>query len=299
MMDRITILSLSAALVTSTAFAAPAVYDTPQSALDAFAAALEAGDRDAVLTVFGPEAEDVISTGDEAEDRQNREKILALYREGYRFQPDEAGVTLVLGADSWPFPIPMARTDAGWQFDLERGREELLDREIGRNELDVIDLLEAYVDLQAAFRLVDHDGDGVMEFASTIISASGERDGLFWPDAPGFVGQVLARAELSGWSDGETDFAPEPFHGYYFTILHAQGESAPGGAFSYFVGDNLIAGHAMLAIPAAYGETGIHAFVVGENGVVYEAEFGEDTLVKALEITSYDPNTDWSVVELP
>ena len=297
MMDRITVLSLTAVMMATTAFAAPATYDTPQSALDAFAAALEAGDRDAVLTVFGPETEDLMSTGNDAEDQQNREVILSLYREGYRFQPNDTGVTLVLGADNWPFPIPLARTDAGWQFDVAQGREEILDREIGLNELEVIDLLQAYVDLQAAFRLVDHDGDGVMEFASTIISAPGARDGLFWPDAPGFVGQILARAELSGWSDGETDFAPEPFHGYFFTILHEQGETAPGGAFSYFVGDNLIAGHAMLAIPADYGQTGIHAFLVGENGVVYEAEFGEDTLAKAQEITSYDPNADWSVVE--
>lgn len=220
-----------------------------------------------------------------------------MYAEGYRFRPEDDGVVLLLGEDGWPFPIPILRTDDGWRFDLEAGIEELSAREIGLNELEVIELLEAYVDLQAAFRLVDHNGNGVMEFAQTIISDPEEQNGLFWPGKDSFVGAALARAAASGWSDGQVDYEAEPFLGYYYTILQEQGPNAPGGAYPYFVGDHFVAGHALLAIPADYGETGIHSFLVGENGIVYEADFGPETLSIASEISAYDPDTNWSQVE--
>ncbi len=272
-------------------------FDTPQSALDAFADALKANDQSKLLEIFGPEAEDLVGSGDPAEDQQRRQEVLGMYAEGYRFQPEDDGVVLLLGEDSWPFPIPILRGEDGWRFDLEAGIEELSAREIGLNELEVIDLLEAYVDLQAAFRLVDHNGDGVMEFAQTIISDPGERNGLFWPEDDSFVGAALARAAASGWSDGETDYEAEPFLGYYFTILHEQGANAAGGAYSYFVGDRFVAGHALLAVPSDYGETGIHSFIVGENGIVYEADFGPETLDATADINIYDPGPDWSPVE--
>jgi len=272
-------------------------FDTPQNALDAFVEALRADDQTKLLEIFGPEAEDLIGTGDPAEDQQRRQDVLAMYAEGYRFQPEEDGVTLVLGEDSWPFPIPISKGSDGWHFDLEAGIEELSAREIGLNELEVIDLLEAYVDLQAAFRLVDHNGDGVMEFARTIISDPDERNGLFWPGEDSFVGAALARAAASGWSDGEADYEAEPFLGYYYTILQGQGPNAPGGAYSYYVGDKFVAGHALLAVPADYGESGIHSFLVGENGIVYEADFGPETLDLTAEITTYDPGSDWSPAE--
>ncbi|MCV6822952.1 MULTISPECIES: DUF2950 domain-containing protein [Halocynthiibacter] len=285
------------AATTSPALSEGARFDTPQAALEAFVGALEANNQSELLTIFGPEAEDLIGTGDPAEDQQRRQDVLSMYAEGYRFQPQENEVVLLLGEDSWPFPIPISRTADGWRFDIEAGIEELSAREIGLNELEVIDLLEAYVDLQAAFRLVDHNGDGVMEFAQTIISDPGERNGLFWPEDEGFVGAALARAAATGWSDGEADYEAEPFLGYTYSILQGQGENAPGGAHSYFVGDKFIAGHALLAVPAEYGETGIHSFMVGENGIVYEADFGPETLDQTAEITTYDPNSDWSAVE--
>ncbi len=272
-------------------------FDTPQTALDAFVDALRADDHNALLEIFGPEAEDLIGSGDPAEDKQRRREVLAMYAEGYRFQPEDEGVVILLGEDSWPFPIPILRSGEAWQFDIEAGAEEIAAREIGLNELEVIDLLEAYVDLQAAFRLVDHNGDGVMEFARTIIADPGMRNGLFWPDEDSFVGAALARAAASGWSDGEADYDAEPFLGYYYTILQGQGPSAPGGAYSYMVSDKFVAGHAMLAVPADYGETGIHSFLVGENGIVYEADLGPETLDLSAEIETYDPGPDWSPVE--
>ncbi|MDJ0858822.1 MAG: DUF2950 family protein [Dinoroseobacter sp.] len=296
-MARIKTIASVAFFLSTAALADPATYDSPQAALDAFIKSVENQDQSALLTVFGAGSADLLSSGDPAEDSSNREAVLALYREGYRFRPEESGLTLVLGKDSWPFPIPLTQTESGWQFDIEAGREEVENREIGRNELDVIDLLDAYVDLQAAFRLVDHDKDGVMEFARNIISEPGSRNGLFWPDSPSFVGETLARAELTGWSDGETDFELEPFFGYYYTILHGQGDNAPGGAFSYLAGDNLIGGHAMLAVPAEYGVTGVHSFLVSENGIVFEADLGESTLELTDSMTLYELGPDWEPVE--
>ncbi|CUK15188.1 hypothetical protein RUE5091_03848 [Ruegeria denitrificans] len=285
------------AATASAALSDGARFDTPQVALDAFVDALKADDQNKLLEIFGPEAEDLIGTGDPVEDQERRQEVLGMYAEGYRFQPEDDRVVILLGEDSWPFPIPISRGEDGWQFDLEAGVEELSAREIGLNELDVIELLEAYVDLQAAFRLVDHNGDGVMEFAQTIIADPGQRNGLFWPEEDSFVGAALARAAASGWSDGETDYDAEPFLGYYYTILQEQGPNAPGGAYSYYVANRFVAGHALLAVPADYGETGIHSFLVGENGIVFEADFGPETLETTAEITTYDPGQDWSPVE--
>ncbi|WP_281973803.1 DUF2950 family protein [Ruegeria faecimaris] len=285
------------AVATGPAFSDGALFETPQTALDAFVEALRADDQNKLLEIFGPEAEDLIGTGDPVEDQQRRQEVLGMYAEGYRFQPEDDGVFLLLGEDSWAFPIPILKAENGWKFDLEAGVEELSAREIGLNELEVIETLEAYVDLQAAFRLLDHNGDGVMEFAQTIISDPGARNGLFWPEEDSFVGEALARATASGWSDGADDFEPEPFLGYYFAILQGQGPNAPGGAYSYFVGDRFVAGHALLAVPADYGETGIHSFLVGENGTVFEADFGPDTLEITAEISTYDPGPNWSPAE--
>ncbi|WP_109310484.1 DUF2950 family protein [Ruegeria sp. AU67] len=296
-MRRSVISFLLLAATTSPALSDGAQFDTPQTALDTFVGALQANDQSKLLEIFGPEAEDLVGTGDPAEDQERRQEVLGMYAEGYRFQPEDDGVVLLLGEDSWPFPIPIQRAEEGWQFDLEAGIEELSAREIGLNELEVIELLEAYVDLQAAFRLVDHNGDGVMEFAQSIISDPGKRNGLFWPEEDSFVGAALARAAASGWSDGAADYEPEPFLGYYFTILQGQGPKAPGGAYSYFVGDRFVAGHALLAVPSEYGETGIHSFLVGENGIVYEADFGPKTLSVSEEIFAYNPDTNWSPIE--
>ena len=174
-------------------------------------------------------------------------------------------------------------------------------RRIGLNELDVIDLMHRAVTVQSTYRQTDHDGDGVMEFASSILSTPGQRDGLYWPSEPGTeespIGAFLARASDSGFSVDGTDQEPDPYLGYYFRILQKQGSGAPGGAHDYLVNGNMIAGHALLAYPAAYGETGIMSFVVGENGIVYEKDLGADTLSVAEAIDSYDPADGWVPAE--
>lgn len=288
--------ALTVAMVLATS-AGAAEFAGPQEALDALVAAADAGEPGALLAVLGDEAQDLIA--DTPEERQeNRAAFLALYGEGYRFLPVEDGVVeVLLGADGWPFAIPLVKGETGWSFDVAAGREELLAREIGFNELEVIALMDVYGDLQAAFRLRDHDGDGVLEFARSVISSADARDGLFWPGDGSLVGARLAMAAAHGWSDGEAFYEPEPHFGYVFRILQGQGDSAPGGAMSYLVNDRMVAGHALLAVPASYGETGVHSFMVAENGVILEADLGPETADRAADITLFAPDADWAPLE--
>jgi len=276
----------------------PASYATPQAAIDAFATALEQADQAKILVVFGTDARGLLSTNNADRDANNREAILTMYKAGYRFRPDDSGgVTLLLGADGWPFPIPLARGGDGWAFDIEEGRDEVLYRRIGLNELETIEIMSVYGDIQAAYRLEDHDSDGVMEFAPSILSSPGVRDGLVWNNADSPLGVRIAMASLDGYNDGTDDVEPEPFGGYYYRILHSQGASAPGGAIDYMIGGNMMVGHALLAVPSDYGQSGIHSFLVSENGTILEADLGKDSLDVGFAITSYDPGADWTPVE--
>ncbi|MCF1710636.1 DUF2950 domain-containing protein [Tabrizicola sp. J26] len=298
------IITVSAALILAATpmRAEPAKYATPDAAVDAVMAALKARDRDALLTVFGPENEDVAFTGDSERDLEIWTGFIREYRRRHSIEmegPDRA--ILHIGREDWPFPAPIVKTSGTWSFDGAAAREEVQMRRIGINELDVIDLMHRAVTVQSVYRQTDHDGDGVMEFASSILSTPGRRDGLYWPSEAGTeespIGAFLARASDSGFSIDGTDQEPDPYLGYYFRILQKQGGGAPGGALDYIVNGNMIAGHALLAYPAAYGETGIMTFIVGENGIVYEKDLGADTLPAAEAIDSYDPGEGWVPAE--
>ncbi|UOM36429.1 DUF2950 family protein [Acuticoccus sp. I52.16.1] len=284
------------------AHATPATYDSPEAAVEAVVAALEAQSRDDLLAAFGSESEDVIFSDDPARDRQDWGDFLASYKAMNRIVVEGDTAILNIGEDQWPVPIPIVHApDGTWSFDAEAGREELTARRIGENELDVIELLRAYVRVQAAFRQIDYDGDGVMEFAGAILSDPGERNGLYWPQEDGApespIGDFIARASSQGYSIGGEEVEPDPYFGYYYRILEGQGDAAPGGAFDYMINGNMVAGHAILAFPSAYGESGIMSIMVGENGVVYEADLGEDTLERAGAIETFDPTDEWSVLE--
>ncbi|MGV6848702.1 MAG: DUF2950 family protein [Marinibacterium sp.] len=274
----------------------PARFTTPQEALDAVVAALDGNDRQAdLLAIFSDDAEDVLSTGNPERDAENAAEIRALIAEDTRFRFDNTDqVTLLLGTDGWPFPIPISRRDGAWAFDLDAGRDEIHFRRIGENELHAIDVMAAYVDIQLEYRLTDHDRDGVMEFAATILSSPGEQDGLFWQQEDGPLGDRIARASLDGYNDGETDQAAEPYGGYYYRILHGQGAAAPGGAMDYRINGQMVAGHALLAVPSDYGVTGIHSFMVAENGVILQADLGEDSLNIAFDMRLFDPGDGWA-----
>ena len=276
---------------------APATYATPQAALEAMMTALAASDHDTLQEVFGSDAQDLLSTGNPQHDAENRQSLLDLWAEGYRFQPGEDHTLVLLGADGWPFPIPLAQHDTAWAFDIPAGRDEVYFRRIGLNELETIEMMQAYGAIQAAYRLVDHDGDGVMEFAASILSSVGARDGLVWADDDSPLGARIALASLDGYSDATGDQEPQPFGGYYYRILQGQGDAAPGGAMDYKIGDNMVAGHALLAVPADYGHSGIHSFMVSENGTVLEADLGEDSLTTAFGITRFDPSDGWTPTE--
>lgn len=298
------IIAAAAAALAAPAFAEPAAFASPDAAVDAIIAALGARDRAALIAVFGPEAEDVALSGEDARDRETWRSFLEAYKAMHRVAIDETGAsaTLFIGTDQWPFPAPIVKGDDGrWRFDAEAAREEVLARRIGENELDVIELLGGYVRAQQQFRLTDFDDDGVMEFASAVISDPGERNGLYWPPEEGApdspIGDFMARAADSGYNlDGE-DRPPDPYLGYYFKVLTAQGPEAPGGAYDFRVNGNMVAGHALFAFPADYGASGIMSFMVGESGTVYEADLGEETLEAAAAVDRFVPDDAWTPVD--
>ncbi|MDS9469991.1 DUF2950 family protein [Paracoccus sp. MBLB3053] len=292
-------LMLAAALP---ARAEPQYFDTPDAAVAALVSALEAKDKAAVMAIFGPETEDLVSTGNADEDRELWGKLLDDMHVIHRLvEAGENRLTLLAGREMWPFPAQLAKTDQGWSFDAEDAREEVLARRIGRHELEVIEIMRRAPEVQARYRSTDQDGDGVMEFAASILSSPGQHDGLYWLDdpetPPAPFDESLARANFTGFSDAGEDRPPEPYEGYYFRILQGQGPAAPGGAYSYMIGGNMIAGHALVAYPAEYGDSGIMSFMVGEEGTVYQADLGEDTLEKAAGIELFDPTEEWVPVD--
>ena len=296
-------LAIAAALgAPGVALADPTVYETPEAATEAVITALEARDREQLIAVFGAENQDVVLSGDDVADREAWSRFLSDYRVLHRIDVEDDSATIYVGRDQWPFPAPIVKADDGWHFDAAGAREEILMRRIGQNELDVINLMHGYVRAQSAYRGSDPDGDGLRSFAADLISSPGTRDGLYWPDEPGApespVGDFMARAAAEGYSIDGQDADPEPYHGYYFKLLQKQGAAAPGGAIDYMVGGHMLAGHALIAFPSAYGDTGIMSFMVGEAGIVYEADLGEDTLAAAAAIDSFDPGEGWAPVAL-
>lgn len=281
------------------ASAEPRAFATPEEAVGEVINTLEARDRDGLIAIFGPENEDVILSGDAQRDIDDWGSFLAAYRQMSRIAvQDDGSATLYVGTDQWPLPIRLVKGEGEkWRFDSDAGQEQMHDQRIGRNELDVIELMKGYVKVQARFRQADYDGDGVMEFARSIISDADKRDGLYWPSAEGApespVGDFVARATAVGYSFDGKDQEPEPYLGYYYHLLTKQGATAPGGALDYMVSGNMLAGHALIAFPADYGESGIMSFLVGENGVVLEKNLGEDTLAAAAAIEAYDPGDGW------
>lgn len=282
--------------------ATPAAYENPGAAVAALIQGLEAKDKDAVLAVFGPEAEDILLSGEAARDRELWGEFLEAYRAANRIAVEPSGslATLYVGHGQWPFPIRLEKqADGAWAFNPEAAREEIRLRRIGRNELDVEKVMHAYADIQAAYRGEDHDGDGVMEFAARIISTPGQRDGLYWETAadqePSPIGLFVAAAAADGYEIGSAAYDPEPYLGYFYKILTKQGPSAPGGALDYVINGNMIAGHALLAYPAEYGETGVVSFLIGESGVLYEADLGPDTAAIGGTMEAFDPDERWYV----
>jgi len=287
-------------------FAATAAYaagaknfSSPEEAVQALVAAARAGDTRAMLAVLGPEAKEIVSSGNAAVDKRARERFVASYGEASKIsRPNDSMALLLVGKDEWIMPIPIVKDAAGWHFDVAEGKEEILNRRIGRNELHAIEAVQAYVDAQREYYLRNPQNDKLPQYAQKFVSAKGKRDGLYFPVKSGEpqspLGPLFERLYPGGKSDGAKR---EPYHGYYYRILKGQGADAPGGAYRYVAQGRMIGGFALVAWPAAYGNTGVMTFVVNQDGVVYQKDLGSGTATAVPGITQFNPDKTWKPVK--
>jgi hypothetical protein len=297
-------------LALALAFSAPLVlnaattgktFATPEEAVAALSAAVSSDDTNAFSAIFGPAAAD-IENPDRVQANNEHQAFVAAFNQTHRItRESDSKCVLEVGDNFWPFPIPIVKQDGKWFFDAEAGKDEILNRRIGKNELSVLQSVRAYVEAQRVYASKDRDGDEVLEFAQKFNSTPGMKDGLYWPpDLDGEVsplGPLVAQAQDQGYAGKarkEGD-APEPFHGYFFKILTRQGKSAPGGKYNYIINGNMIGGFALVAWPAEYGESGVMTFTVNQQGRVYQQDLKEKTAKIVRKMDAYDPGEGWQV----
>jgi hypothetical protein len=271
-------------------------YPSPEDAAAALAAAVKTGTKRAILTVLGSRAGDIVESGDDVADAEMRHRFLSAYDAQHSIKAEgNTKATLILGADGFPFPIPLVNNKSGWEFDAAAGRIEILYRRIGRNELDAIQTCLAFVDAQNEYAEKDRTGDGVGVYAQRVVSTPGKKDGLFWRDDrdPSPLGELAAQASAERYK-GE---GGAPYHGYYFRILKGQGPDAPGGAVYYVVNGKMIGGFALIASPAGYGNSGVMTFMVNHAGTVYQKDLGKRTDGVVKRIYLFDPDQTWKKVD--
>jgi hypothetical protein len=271
------------------------VFDTPEDAVKALVAAAKANDEGALVEIFGTKHRELIGTVDKARDRKTRTRFAGAAEEYQLLRKEDDGrIMLVVGAEAWPFPIPLMKAGSGWRFDTEAGAEELLNRRIGANELAAIHTLRAFVDAQRQYASKPRDGTNVRQFARKVRSTHGKRDGLYWDADPEKSEELSPVGPLL--PDAASRQPGAPYDGYYFKILTRQGPTAPAGRYSYVINGRMIAGFAMVAFPAEYGETGVKTFLVNHYGGVYEKDLGPRTVSIAKAMTEYNPDSTWSAV---
>jgi Protein of unknown function (DUF2950) len=273
-------------------------FDTPQQAADALVAAAEQFDEFALREIFGPGGEDIVFSGEYPQDRKRASDFAAEAREKKSVSVDSQKgnrAFLLVGNEDWPFPVPIVKLGAKWAFDAKAGRQELLYRRIGSNELDAIDICRGYVEAQHEYALQKREGYDANQYAQRIVSTPGKQDGLAWqnPDGSwdGPIGEKIARAIEQGYSGGA-----EPYHGYFFKILKGQGPAAPLGEMNFVVKGVMIGGFALVAAPAEYAVTGVKSFIVSHDGVVYEKDFGPATLNEFIKMERFNPDRSWKPV---
>jgi hypothetical protein len=289
--------TIAAMVLLTSASPAQQAYPSPEDAAAALAAAVKTGTRSAMLKVLGKDGRDIVESGDDVADAEARQRFLAAYDAKHSIKTEgNKKATLILGADDFPFPIPLVNYNTGWEFDPAAGRLEILYRRIGRNELDAIQTSLAFVDAQNEYAEKDR-GNGVGVYAQRIVSSPGKKDGLFWRDDrdPSPLGELAAQASAEGYKVGDQ---PIPYHGYYFRVLTAQGPGAPGGALNYVVGGKMIGGFALIAYPAEYGNSGVMTFMVSHAGTVYQKDLGKRTEGIAKRIYLFDPDQTWKKVDV-
>jgi hypothetical protein len=279
------------------------LFDSPEDAVKALAAATKAGDRAAVDAIFGPDVKDLMSGDPKQDSIEFADFAKSIGRYSHLTRKADDRFVLSIGAQNWPVPIPLVRKDGKWLFDTAAGKDEIINRRVGSDELMAIGVCRTYVDAQREFAAEDHDGSGVLKYAQRIKSSKGMKDGLYWPasaeDEQSPLGPLVAEVRSEGYGGKTADGEPQPFHGYLFRILSAQGPDAPGGAYSYVINGNMVAGFALVAYPAHWGESGVMTFIVNQWGKVYERNLGAGSADAAIAMTEFNPDSDWSAVKTP
>jgi hypothetical protein len=275
-------------------------FSSPEEGVKALMEATKKNDTKAMLAILGPEAKSLIESGDQVSDRAAGERFVKSYEESNKLvKSGDTKAVLEVGKDAWPFPIPLVKESAGWRFDTQEGKEEIINRRIGRNELDVIQVSLAFVDAEREYYQRDPDGDKLLQYAQKFISTKGKRDGLYWEtksgEQPSPLGPLVARARGEGYKGAAGK--PIPYHGYYYKILTGQGKDAPGGAYDYLVKGKMMGGFGMVAYPAQYGTSGIMTFIVNHDGVVYQKDLGAKTASVAQAMTKFNPDKTWTAVK--
>ena len=276
----------------------PRGFDTPQQAADVLIDAADKFDVIALGRIFGPGGDDIVFSGEYAQDRQHAADFAAEAREKKSVSVDPKSgnrAFILVGNEDWPFPVPLVKRGGKWSFDAKAGWRELLYRRIGANELDAIAICRGYVEAQHEYALQPHEGYDVNQYAQRIVSAPGKQDGLAWQNADGAwggpIGEKIARAIEQGYTSGA-----EPYHGYFFKILKGQGPAAPLGEMDFVVKGVMIGGFALVAAPAEYGVTGVRIFIVSHDGVVYDKDFGMNTLDEFEKMERFNPDKSWNPV---
>jgi hypothetical protein len=276
-------------------------FPAPEEAVSALLAAAKTKDTSTMRALFGPAWED-LENPDRVQSTNELNAFVASFHQTNRLaRLSDTEYVLEVGSDLWPFPVPIVKKNDRWFFDGELGKEELLARRIGQNELATLEIVRAYVDAQREYASKDRDNDEVLEYAQRVSSSSGKTDGLYW--APELNGEVSPLGPLVGDAQAEGYFSlppgepasPKPFHGYFFKILVSQGQSAPGGKHDFIINGNMIAGHALVAWPAEHNVTGVMTFIVNQQGRVYQKDLGKETAQTVETMRAYNPDSSWEI----
>ena len=273
-------------------------FDSPKQAADAFVAAVSSDDTAAMLAIFGPSGQKIVSSGDDVRDKNDRAKVAALAKEKLDVRVDKKNphrAILALGDDGWPFPVPIVEATGKWHFATKEGLREILMRRIGQDELDAIQVCHGYVEAQQEYASEARELAGVHMYAQRILSTPGKKDGLAWYDADGKpagpIGENVAKALEEGYTNRH-----EPYHGYFFRILKAQGPAASHGELDYVIQGKMVGGFALVAWPAEYRSTGVKTFIVSHDAIVYEKDLGPDTAKIAAAMKTYNPDKTWKPI---
>jgi hypothetical protein len=276
-------------------------FSSAEEAVKAAVAAARNNNDKELLAIFGAQGREIIFSGDAVADKQRRGQFLAAYDENNRLTSEGENTILIVGKQDWPFPVPIVKKGQAWVFDTEKGKQEVLNRRIGENELNTIQTCLAIVDAQREYAMKARSGGGLLEYAQKFRSDQGKKNGLYWEAKAGEeqspLGQFAARAQSEGYGQKKASDKPVPYRGYYSRILTAQGKNAPGGAYSYIVKGKMIGGFALVAYPAEYGNSGFMSFIVNHDGKLFQKDLGKNTAAVASAMKQYNPDSTWSEVK--